>query len=76
MMNNTQGEKYMELFKFCNAIMVSEYQTNSFRYIGYHTCPQCGARCDEDVMGKWQNSITHSEKWYEGNTKKEKGDSV
>lgn len=59
--------------------MLSEYQTNSHnshRYKGFYTCPKCGALCDEDVTEKGQNSITHSEKWYEGNTKKEKGDSV
>lgn len=67
----------MKFCKFCNTIMVSEHQTNihdSHRYKSFHTCPKCGAMCDEDTTKKGNNVITHSEKWYGGKT--EKGESV
>ncbi len=53
--------------------MQSEYQTNPHntrRYKGFHTCPKCGALCDDDVTERGQNRIIHMERWFspEGET--------
>lgn len=56
----------MKFCKYCHTVMESEYMThpsNSHRYKGFHTCPQCGALCDDDVTERGQNKTVHSEMW-------------
>ena len=57
----------MKICKYCRTVMDSEYETNpnnTHRYKGYHTCPSCGALCDDDVTEKGNQRIVHSEKWF------------
>ena len=57
----------MKLCKYCNALMMSEYETNaknSHRYKGFHTCPKCGAVCDDEVLENKKDKPILKERWY------------
>ncbi len=57
----------MKFCKYCNSVMESEYESNRYdnhRYKGFHTCPKCGALCDDDVTERGQNQIVHMERWF------------
>ena len=62
----------MKLCKYCNSVMMSEYETkshNSYRRKGFHTCPKCKAVCDDDITQKKNDVIVHSERWFNPTTK-------
>jgi len=52
--------------------MMSEYETNaqnSHRYKGFHTCPKCGAVCDDEVLENKKDKPILKERWYNPSTK-------
>ena len=62
----------MKFCKYCNSIMQSEYETNSqghHRYKEFHTCPNCEALCDEEVIEYKKGKRTLSEQWFNPTTK-------
>ena len=62
----------MKLCKYCNSVMMSEYETkthNSYRRKGFHTCPKCKAVCDDDITQKKNDVIVQSERWFNPTTK-------
>ena len=62
----------MKICKYCNSVMISEYETNrndSHRFFGFHVCPKCRAVFEEDVTEKNSKRIIHMERWFNPSTK-------
>ena len=61
----------MAICKFCNAIMMSEYESfrNSKSYNAFHNCTKCEAVCDEKVTVFKSGHKEIRTRWYNPNTK-------
>lgn len=61
----------MQICKYCNTSMMSEYETLSGgnHYKFFYNCPKCGSICEGERKTKGQNVLINKIRWFNPETK-------